>query len=359
MPRLPWLSLLVAVLVVATSAPANAQTLPDVRPSPPFDVRVVQREGRWYLGFAMEVRNVGPAALRLQGQGDGSGVMLARQVTEDGSQVLNPAVGTFRFVWGPTHHHWHYMEFMRYRMRGIDRPRALRDQKQGFCLAEAPFVTGWCAPEGPTLTTTELGLRPGGVDVYGPHVEGQEIAIDPVTAPAGRYALTARIGPTHVLRETRIRNNVSSTVIDLDWLGGTPRLAAPIDSCVGAGCRKAPPPRGAATARALARRALRRTFRRFAARRGRLRCREWRQRAHACRVRLHGFRGRVRVWYVVRPSGTRWYYSLRGVRACRDGGSRCSRRIRRVRRPGGRVAAVKAVSAGRAGAASLVCRLAR
>ena len=369
MARIPWLSLLVAVLVVATAAPAHAQALPDVEPSPPFDVRVVQREGRWYLGFAMQVSNVGAAALRLQGHGDGSGVMTARQLSEDGTQVLNPAIGTFRYVSSLTHRHWHYMEFMRYGMRGVDRPGLLRDQKQGFCLAEADFVTGWCAPQGPTLTTTELGLRPGGVDVYAPHVEGQEIAIDPATAPSGRYVLTGRVGPTGVLKESRTVNNVSSTVIELEWPADAPqagpRLVAPIYSCVGARCRKALPARSAAAARALARRALRRVFGRYSARGGRVRCREWRDRAHACRVRpRHGrwsFRGSVRVWYVVRPSSTRWYYTVNGVRQirdCEDGPSRCTRRIRRVGRPGGKVAAVDGAPAGRASAASLVCRLA-
>jgi hypothetical protein len=352
-----WIGVLLAALVVVAPALAHAQPLPDVQPSPPFDARVVQRDGRWYLGFAMEVRNLGPGALRLQGQGDGSGVMAARQLTEDGTEVLSPAVGTFRYVSSPTHRHWHYMEFMRYELRGVDHPGVLRDQKQGFCLAEAPFVVGWCASEGPTLTTTELGLRPGGVDVYAPHVEGQEIAVDPVTAPAGRYVLMARIGPTGVLKELRTDDNVSFTVIELGWPAGTPRagprLTAPLASCVGEGCTKALPARSAATARALARRALRRTFGRVATRGGRVRCGVWRDRAHACRVSLRRgwliFRGGVRVWYAVGPSRTQWFFTVKGVRRignCGAGASRCTRRIRGVERLGGTVAAIGASAGG-------------
>lgn len=36
---------------------------------------------------------------------------------------------------------------------------------------------------------TELGLRPGGRDFYAANIEGQEIAIDPAAAPAGRYVV--------------------------------------------------------------------------------------------------------------------------------------------------------------------------
>jgi hypothetical protein len=363
-----WLSPLVGALVVANVASAHAQALPDIQASAPYDVRVVQRDGHWYLGFSTEARNVGAGALRIQGHGDGSGVMTARQLTEDGTQVLNPSVGTLQYVSTPTHRHWHYMDFMRYELRGVDHPGVLRDQKQGFCLGAAPFVVGWCSADAPTLTTTELGLRPGGNEVYTANVEGQEIAIDPVTAPAGRYVLTAQIGPTDVLMETRTDNNVSSTVIELAWPAGAPqaepRPVAPIDSCVGKGCTKTLPARSAAAARAHARQALRRTFGRAAARGGRVRCRVWRDRAHVCRVRLRRgwliFRGSVRIWYVVGPSGTRWYYTVKGVRRIRGCGaeSGCTRRIRRVKRVGGSVAAVQAASGGRVSAASLVCGLA-
>jgi Lysyl oxidase len=360
MAHIRWLSPLVAALVVANAAPADAQALPDIEPSPPFDVQLVQRDGQWYLGFSMEARNVGAGTLRLRGHGDGSGVMAAEQLGEDGSQVLNPAVGTFRYVSTPTHQHWHYMDFMRYELRGIDHPGVLRDQKQGFCLAGAPFVVDWCSSGQPTLTTTELGIEPGSVEVYSANVHGQEIAVDPVSAPAGRYVIAARIGPTGVLKETRTDNNVSSTVIELEWPGAAPQAAplpiARTDSCVGKGCTKTLPARSAAAARAHARAALRRTFGRAAVRGGRVRCRVWRDRAHACRVRLRGgsliFRGSVRIWYVVRPSGTRWYYTIKGVRRIRGcgGGSGCTRRIRRIERVGGTVAAVQ-------GRASLVCRL--
>jgi hypothetical protein len=344
------LRMVVVASLAATAGPAYGQSLPDIESEPPFDVRVSQRDGRWYLGFATEARNVGPGALRIRGTGTGSGTMAAKQLTEDGTGVLNDRIGTLRYVSTPTHNHWHYLDFMRYELRGVDHPAVLRDQKQGFCLAgapPAPFVTGWCAANQPALTTTELGLLPGGREVYAPYVEGQEIAIDPATAPAGRYVLSARIGPTGVLRETRVDNNVGSTLVELEWpAGATAPQLRPVDPaadrCIGAGCLGPLPAASRQAARRLARQALRRTLGPIPARHIHLRCQIERDRVHVCRARVRHarlrFSGRVRIWYEVRRTGTRWYYTVKGTRRTAGCGPSCNRRIRRVRRVGGTVA---------------------
>jgi hypothetical protein len=136
MPRVRVLHLLVVLLVVGTAAPAYGQPLPDVKPSAPSNVRVVQREGRWFLGFAVEANNVGAGALRNRGMGDGSGAMTAQQLSEDGAQVLNPSVKTLRYVAAATHQHWHDMDFMRYELRGIDHPslRATRSRASASAM---------------------------------------------------------------------------------------------------------------------------------------------------------------------------------------------------------------------------------
>ena len=120
-------------------------------------------------------------------------------------------------------------------------PVSLLDRKQGFCLGDAPFVDGWCARDKPALTGTDVGIQPGGVDTYEPNVEGQEIAIDPETAPSGRYVLSSRIGPTGSIRETRTDNNVASTAIELRWPLRRAQELAPLGSCVGEGCAGAVP----------------------------------------------------------------------------------------------------------------------
>jgi hypothetical protein len=366
----PLLRSALTLALVLPAGSASASELPDLQQLPPYKVRVVERDGRWYLGFAAAVQNVGTGALRIRGYGDGSGTMAAQQLSEDGLQVLNPDVGTLRYVTTFGHHHWHYMGFMRYELRGLDAPGRTLDRKQGFCLGEAPFVDGWCARNKPTLISTELGIRPGGTDIYEPNVEGQEIEIAPDTTPAGRYVLSSRVGPTGMLHETRTDNNAASTVIQLRWPLTGSRELVPISSCVGEGCAGAVPrapvaPRrmSASVARRLARRALRRTIGRRASKM-RIRCRHARVRGSLCHVRIvQGRRtvvGTVRVWYVVEGAATRWYYSVnvvRRTRGCARSG-RCTRRIRRLNRRGGTVPTRATAASGTASPTPLVCRLA-
>jgi Lysyl oxidase len=361
------IALVLASVPAAGSVPASAAPLPDLEQVAPYKVRVEQRDGHWYLGFATAVRNVGAGALRIRGHGRGSGTMAAEQLSEDGLEVLNPAVGTLRYVTTYGHRHWHYMGFMRYELRGVDVPGVLLDRKQGFCLGDAPFVDGWCARDKPALTGTDVGIAPGGVDTYEPNVEGQEIAIDPATAPSGRYVLSSRIGPTGSIRETRTDNNVASTAIELRWPLTRARELTPIGSCVGAGCAGALPaaptvPRrmSGSEARRHARRALRRTIGRLPSK-VRMRCRASRNRGNVCHVRLRRgrlrFSGSVRVWYVVEGAATRWRYSVnlvRGLHGCRRGGH-CTRRIRRSDRPGGTLPARATTST--AGTTPFACRL--
>ena len=333
-----------AVALAAVSAPALAAELPDLEQVAPYEVRAEHRDGHWYLGFATAVRNVGLGALRIHGQRRPSGTMAAAQVSEDGLVVLSPSIGTLRYVTTYGHGHWHFMRFMRYELRGMDVPGALLDRKQGFCLGDAPFVDGWCARGKPEITTVEEGIRAGGIDIYAPNVEGQEIEIDRHTAPSGRYVLTSRIGPTGLVRETRTDNNVASAVIALRWPMTDGQSLAPIRSCVGEGCAGPLPPlrrarrMAASDARRFARKALRREIGPL---RSRLhaRCRDSGKRGKACAVRLArgrvSFRGTVRVWYEREGAATRWYYSLNVVRRVTGCRHDCVRRIRRSARQGG------------------------
>jgi hypothetical protein len=358
-----------AVLAMATPTAASAPALPDLEQVAPYKLRVVKRDGRWYLGFATAVRNVGPGALRLRGSGSGAGAMTVRQLSEDGLQELEPNVGTFRYVRTTGHRHWHFMDFMRYELRSLDVPGVLRDQKQGFCLGDAPaFVDGWCARDKPALTTTDLGIRSGGIDIYEPNVEGQEIAIDPASAPAGRYLLTSRIGQTGVLHEGRTDNNVASTVFELRWPARNGQEISPLSTCIGKGCAGVAPPAparppamSAAAARRLARRALRRTIGRRPSELAAT-CRRARRAERSCRVRFQRgsrrFSGRVRVWYAIEGAVTRWYYSVdlvRRARAC-PRSRRCTRRIRRVERLGGTVRRRTRASVSGPGAGPFLCR---
>ena len=321
--------------------------LPDLEQIPPYKIGVVRRDARWYLGFASAARNVGAGGLRIRGTRRPDGTMTAQQLTDDGQQVLEPAVGTLRYVTTYGHAHWHYMRFMRYELRGIDVRGALPDRKQGFCLGDAPWVSGWCSRGMPEVSDVEEGIRPGGIDIYEPNVEGQEIEIDRHTAPSGRYVLTSRIGPTGVLAETRTDNNVASTVVRLRWPLSDGQAVEPIGSCVGEGCAGPVPPTprlprmSGARVRGLARVALRRELGQLRSR-PRIRCSAPRKRRSACAVRLTRggaqFEGGVRIWYRQEGAAARWYYSVDVVRrlmSCRRG--ECTRHVLRPNRLGGMI----------------------
>jgi Lysyl oxidase len=343
---MPRVLLILAGLLIAAAAiarPALAYDLPDLEQVAPYDVRVVQGGDQFFLGFATSVRNVGMGVLRLRGTGPGDGTMRAQQLTPDGFAVLAPDAGVLRYVTTPGHSHWHYMDFMKYELHGIDKPGILSDHKQGFCLAA--LSQNWCGRNQPALPTIDLGIESNGIDTYVPYVEGQEIQIDPQTTPSGRYLLTSRIGPTGVLQETRTDNNVATTVIELRWPLSNQQPIPAIASCVGEGCAGATPLPGplrrltAAEAHRLARRALRRTFRRLGSDL-RMACRPLGAIGRACRVtwqRGHWrYRGTIRLRHERVGAATRWYYRLNiagRVTGCRR--ARCVRRIRRPERLGG------------------------
>jgi len=332
--------------LAAPSLTASA-ALPDIEQIPPYKIGAVRRDGRWYLGFASAARNVGAGGLRIRGNRRPDGSMAAQQLTEDGLQVLKPAVGTLRYVTTFGHAHWHYMRFMRYELRGIDVPGALMDRKQGFCLGDAPWVEGWCSRGQPEVSAVEEGVRTGGIDIYEPNVEGQEIEIDRHTAPTGRYVLTSRIGPTGKLAETRADNNVASTVIQLRWPLADGQALALLGSCVGEGCAGPVPPAprlprmSARDAQGLARQALRRELGPLRSH-PRIRCRTPRKRRSVCAVRLARgnvrFAGTLRVRYRQEGAAARWYYSVEVVRrlAGCEGGD-CRREVRRSTQLGGTI----------------------
>jgi hypothetical protein len=341
------LLILAGLLIATLLAPgaAWAQDLPDVEQMPPHGMRVVQRGDHWFLGFGATVQNVGAGVLRIRGTGIGHRTMRAEQVTPDGSAVLVPDVGILRYVTTYGHEHWHYMDFLKYELRGLDQGGVLPDHKQGFCLSAHSFTPERCGLDHPELTTIDEGLEVGESDTYEPNVEGQEIEIDPETTPSGRYVLSSRIGPTGVLQEARTDNNVASTVIELRWPLTNGQPIPPVSSCEGEGCAgalPAPPVLGrmtAAEARRLARLALRRTFRRLGSR-VRMRCRPRGANGRACRVtwqrgRWH-YGGVVRVRHAVLGAAKRWYFRVNIVgRAAGCSGAGCVRRIRRPERSGG------------------------
>jgi hypothetical protein len=231
--------------------PAPAPVLPDLRQALPSDVKIAQIGGTWRLGFGSEVVNDGPGYLKITGNGnqpDGSGgytPMVADQVVQmsDGTSTTVPGIGQMHYVIGGGHQHWHLLDFERYELRSAADPAntIVKDQKTGFCLADA-FTTNNCGLNHPELTTVSEGIGAGGSDTYLGYLEGQYLLLDPATTPAGDYLLVNRVNPTGALSEANGSDNAASVRLALTWSNGTPgmtitnRCAASIDC-------PAPPPK--------------------------------------------------------------------------------------------------------------------
>jgi hypothetical protein len=116
------------------------------------------------------------------------------------------------------HEHWHLLDFERYELRRANDPDAplLKDQKTGFCLANA-FTDDICGRNHPELTTVSEGISPGGSDVYLGYLEGQYIQIDRTMVPTGDYLLVNRVNPTGALLDGSSTDDVATVRLSIKW----------------------------------------------------------------------------------------------------------------------------------------------
>ena len=369
-----WLAGGLAVPAQSGEPTAPREVLPDLDQVAPASVSLQNSDTGWRIGFSSEVRNVGPGPLRLRGEGPGNAPMTADQIVSmsDTTTTTLEDVGEIHYVIGGGHQHWHLMEFELYELVPVEDPQGgVRDVKTGFCLANAFTADGLCQRDEPEATSVEMGLRPGGSDVYNPYLEGQYISISPATTPAGDYHLVHTTNANGALRELTPENNSASLRIALTWSGGTPAVSV-LNSCPATPTCERPravpprdpdpgdtelppapapapqqqepqlvpvvaPPAAAPPLRLpdmtmevadeLARSALRKSFRRTA-RRVRTACTRRRPSAYTCRASwtLGGksrWSGRIGVWYRLEPGRVVWFYNLTGTE--RPG----SRKVRR------------------------------
>ena len=213
--------------IAAVAQAAVPSALPDLNERPPTNIGIAQAGGQYAVGFDTTVVNTGEGAFVVQGRRTSpTGDMVAQQVVGD----RRTTVGIMRYVTTFGHEHWHVMPFQRYELHGPS-GQVLTDVKQGFCLSN--LHDEWCGREQPGLTNIEMGLRPGGNDVYERFKEGQQIPISPQTAPSGRYTLVVRIDPNASFQESETSDNFSSAALDIAWPagGGAPTLSV-IQTCL-------------------------------------------------------------------------------------------------------------------------------
>jgi Lysyl oxidase len=250
-----------AVLLIAAASAQAAVLLPDLEQEVPTKVGIDpnQVNGSWAISFQSDVANVGQGPLEVRGHRDpGQANMTASQWANiAGSTSMQDlgVVGDLHFQ--VSHDHWHFEPFDHYELRRLDGSLAASDVKQGFCLGDnedhgggPPHYTeafnGYCAHGNTGATDLIEGISVGWADFYEPNLEGQDIPINPSSAPSGDYILVHRVnenpdrspGPVH---EVSYANNVASLHIHINWSGGTPSISSQSSPCSGSpSCDPAP-----------------------------------------------------------------------------------------------------------------------
>ena len=221
--------------------PRVRELLPDLDQRAPAGLRLSWSRGRWLLGFASAVDNVGDGPVQVTGfrPNRSTPTMRAHQRVRlaGGGARLYRDVGLMRYV-RDGHEHWHFLPFEHYELRRArDFSLVVRDRKSGFCLADhyghargflryrvrRPVFLGNCSGGNPAAMHVEQGNSVGYTDRYPAHYHGQNVDVTGVRP--GLYVLVHRASPRLLLREKRYTNNAASLLIRLTWPNG--RRSAP------------------------------------------------------------------------------------------------------------------------------------
>ncbi len=231
-PRLPE---------VKDGPPPDTQYLPDLASRPAFWISTYHRRGQDYMSFAATEWAGGGSDLDVEGfRRPDSDVMDAYQYFfVDGEVVGRAPVGTMEFDDDPGHHHWHFLQFARYRLLDSTRAVAVRSHKQSFCIGpsdpvdltlpgattRASLIGFFNACGTPTVLWVRERLPLGWGDTYLQSVAGQ--AFDITTVPNGSYFIEVEVNPAHLLYEQDTANNSSFRRVILRGDAGHRRVCVP------------------------------------------------------------------------------------------------------------------------------------
>jgi hypothetical protein len=217
------------------ASPPDPATLPDLEALPPWQVITGSRRGRDSLRFAGSPWNAGPGPLLVEGyRRRGRDVMQAVQSFVDGAGNVTASApaGQMVFHAAPGHNHWHFLQFVTYRIVRPSGGEVVRSRKQAFCLAATDAVDltvsgAELRPDALGLSASSCGdsgsiwiretLPAGWGDTYSPFLPGQRFDITHV--PNGRYLLEMHVNPRGDLQEVTTANNVAHRRVTL---GGRP-----------------------------------------------------------------------------------------------------------------------------------------
>jgi len=182
--------------------------------------------------------NIGKGELRiLSGDTLGTNPQTAKaiqRISLDNGDSIYDTIGTLVFDDALSHDHWHFEDFVQYRLLTVVNDTAVGDSvivspKSGFCLVDfhdsiacgcdglegskAPdrvFTTTGCLVEPPGLF---MGISVGWYDLYGFGIEGQAMNIAGVAN--GVYWLESTVNANGNVRETSTANNVAMIKVNI------------------------------------------------------------------------------------------------------------------------------------------------
>ena len=216
---------------VGDDQPVTGDPLPDLRSLPAWGIGVHKGD---VLHFSANVWNAGPSTLVIDGfRRQNEDMMDSYQYfyDENGEPTGSAQIGHMHWHAAPSHNHWHFLDFARYRLLDADKESVVRSRKQSFCLANTDAIdytvpgANW-DPWNTDLATacggfTALSVREvldvGSGDTYGQWRAGQAFRLKGL--PNGKYFVEVMANPTGNVYETDETNNVSYRKI---FIGGKP-----------------------------------------------------------------------------------------------------------------------------------------
>ncbi|HWY76108.1 MAG TPA: immunoglobulin domain-containing protein, partial [Verrucomicrobiae bacterium] len=121
----------------------------------------------------------------------------------------NPASNPL-FVWAPCHAHYHFQNYMSYRLRNSNGKIAAIGLKVGFCILD---VFRWNPNSAPnaSYTCSNQGIQQGWGDLYDSSLDGQWIDITGL--PPGNYTIELEANPQGIILESNYGNNLTTVPI--------------------------------------------------------------------------------------------------------------------------------------------------
>lgn len=219
----------------------DPSTRPDLSALPAWAISTNHQGDKDFLSFASTGWNAGPAPMVVEGFRTGAEeTMDAFQYfyDSDGDAISRAPVGSFHFDHRGGHHHWHFLQFVRYSVLNAATSEVVRSFKQSFCLAPTdsidltvpgalflpylPEMSSVCG--GQEARWLREALPAGWGDTYYQSVAGQAFNI--TNLPNGAYKIRVAMNPLGLLKEVSSANNVEDRDILLFGRKGARQVIA-------------------------------------------------------------------------------------------------------------------------------------